>query len=102
LFLVFLPTFFKNNALNNGLLPVQVSEEFLRSLFEKIEENKDTQVKIDLDAQTILIGEELEDHFEINAYKKLCLVNGYDDIDFLLSKKSEIEQFELSNRYSTN
>lgn len=86
---------FKGNALNNGLLPVQVSEGFLGKLFEAIQAKPETQIIIDLPAQSIRIaGTNEAEEFEINAYKKTCLLNGYDDIDFLLSKKSQIEAFE--------
>lgn len=86
---------FKGNALNNGLLPVQVSKEFLNKLFAAIEADPSTKVVIDLPNQTISIpGTALSQSFEISAYKKMCLLNGYDDIDFLLSKKAEIEAFE--------
>ncbi len=91
----FFADIFKNNALNNGLLPVQVSESFLSSLFKAIELDANTQVEVDLDAEKITVlatGE--SENFEINTYKKYCLQQGYDDIDFLLSKKEEIENFE--------
>ena len=88
----FFADIFRNNALNNGVLPVQVSEAFLQRLF--LQDNN-TELTVDLEQQTITIhstGE--EEHFEINPYKKTCLLNGYDDIDYLLSIKKEIEQFE--------
>ena len=86
---------FKGNALNNGLLPVQVSKEFLNKLFTAIEADPNTKIEIDLPKQTISIpGTDLSQSFEISSYKKMCLLNGYDDIDFLLSKKAEIEAFE--------
>jgi 3-isopropylmalate/(R)-2-methylmalate dehydratase small subunit len=83
---------FRNNALNNGVLPVQVSEAFLQKLFAQ---DESTQLNIDLEKQTITIEKTGEqEHFEINAYKKTCLLNGYDDIDYLLSIRKEIETFE--------
>ena len=88
----FFADIFKNNALNNGLLPVQVSDAFLQNIFSQ---PNGTTLTVDLEKQTIAIdstGE--EETFEINNYKKTCLLNGYDDIDFLLSIKSEIESFE--------
>ena len=86
---------FKGNALNNGLLPVQVSREFLDKLFAAIDEDHQTKVVIDLPNQTISVpGTNLSQSFEISSYKKMCLLNGYDDIDFLLSKKAKIEAFE--------
>ncbi len=91
----FFADIFKNNALNNGLLPVQVSEEFLQDLFSEIEKNPETEVRVSLDEEQISVpalGK--KESFEINPYKKYCLQNGYDDIDFLLSKRNEIEAFE--------
>ncbi len=91
----FFADIFKNNALNNGLLPVQVSESFLKQLFTAIENNPKTEVEVDLEQQKISIpatGEQTQ--FDINPYKKSCLLNGYDDIDFLLSKKDKILAFE--------
>ena len=91
----FFADIFKNNALNNGLLPVQVSEAFLEKLFAENEKDHQAKVKVDLENQKITIlatGE--KENFEISAYKKQCLLNGYDDIDYLLSIKDKIEQFE--------
>jgi len=92
----FFADIFKNNALNNGLLPVQVSESFLKHLFSSIEKDPSTKIEVDLEQQKVSIpvtGEQYS--FEINPYKKSCLLNGYDDIDFLLSKKDKILAFEL-------
>ncbi len=89
----FFADIFKGNALNNGLLPVRVSEEFLQSIF-----NSNSQLEVDLENQTIkILATGQQEKFEISAYKKHCLVNGLDDIDFLLSNKKEIEKFELNN-----
>lgn len=86
---------FKGNALNNGLLPVQVSPEFLKSLLNTIETNPETKITVDIDNQTISMnGSTAIESFEIDSYKKYCLINGFDDIDFLLSKKKEIKEFE--------
>ena len=86
---------FKGNALNNGLLPVQVSPEFLAKIFEEVKEDHQKELVIDLEGQLISIsGTDYSEHFEISSYKKMCLLNGYDDIDFLLSKKDKIEAFE--------
>lgn len=86
---------FKGNSLNNGLLPVQVSPEFLAKLFKAIEENPQTQIKVDLENQSIkLIDKNLEEKFDIDAYKKMCLLKGFDDIDFLVSKLDKIKAFE--------
>jgi 3-isopropylmalate/(R)-2-methylmalate dehydratase small subunit len=91
----FFADIFKGNALNNGLLPVQVSEEFLASLFKAIEADHGTKIKVDLESQVITLSATGEsESFEINPYKKECLKNGYDDIDFLLSIKDQISQFE--------
>jgi 3-isopropylmalate/(R)-2-methylmalate dehydratase small subunit len=90
----FFADIFKNNALNNGVLPVTVSDAFLQAIFA---EGADTTLSIDLEKQTITIDTTgASESFEINAYKKTCLLNGYDDIDYLLSMKEEIEQFELN------
>lgn len=91
----FFADIFKNNALNNGLLPVQVSEDFLKNLFSEIDKEPATVVEINLEHQEILIlstGE--KERFEINPYKKECLIKGYDDIDYLMSIKDEIAAFE--------
>jgi 3-isopropylmalate/(R)-2-methylmalate dehydratase small subunit len=89
----FFADIFKNNALNNFLLPVTVSEAFLQRLFAAIEKDPATTITVDLAAQTITANGRSES-FEINNYKKTCLLNGYDDIDFLLSIRGEIEAFE--------
>jgi len=91
----FFADIFKNNALNNGLLPVQVSEDFLSILLKKVFENPATNVMVDLPAQEIRIqGTEISEKFEINQYKKNCLLNGFDDIDYLLNLKDEIVDYE--------
>ena len=85
----------KNNELNNFVLPVVVSEQFLAELFDSIADNPKTEVTVDLPAQTItnkVTGK--SESFEINPYKKHCLINALDDIEYLLSKKDEIEAFE--------
>ncbi|MGJ1203605.1 3-isopropylmalate dehydratase small subunit [Sphingobacterium lactis] len=91
----FFADIFKGNALNNGVLPITVPEEFLEKIFDQVFANPEAAINVDLEAQTITIadtGEQFE--FEINPYKKSCLINGYDDIDFILSHKNEIEAFE--------
>jgi len=90
----FFADIFKNNALNNGLLPVVVSDGFLKKLFDAIDKDPKTQVGVDLPAQTISFNNEKE-KFEINIYKKECLINGYDDIDYLLSLTKEIKEYDL-------
>lgn len=93
----FFADIFKNNALNNGLLPVQVSESFLLTLLKAIESNPTTLIKVDLEEQLITITDSgVSESFEINPYKKECLLNGYDDIDYLLSIKEKIVEFEKS------
>ena len=93
----FFADIFKNNALNNGLLPVQVSESFLSDLFEVLERDPASIIKVDLENQHITISATgKSESFDINPYKKECLLNGYDDIDFLLSMKEKIVQFEKS------
>jgi 3-isopropylmalate/(R)-2-methylmalate dehydratase small subunit len=91
----FFADIFKNNALNNFLLPITVSDDFLQKLFKAIEENPNTSIEVSLEQQTIRFNDEVAS-FEINSYKKTCLLNGYDDIDYLLSMKNEIETFEAS------
>lgn len=92
----FFADIFKGNALNNGLLPVQVSEVFLQELLAEINRNPSTKVTVDLPSQIISYDGNSES-FEVNAYKKECLINGYDDIDYLVSIKNEIEAFETSS-----
>ncbi len=88
----FFADIFKNNALNNGVLPVTVSEEFLQKIFAL---GNEATLTVNLEAQTITIDATGEQStFDINNYKKTCLLNGYDDIDYLLSIKNEIKQFE--------
>lgn len=84
---------FKGNALNNGLLPVKVSEEFLKYILENIAEDPELEIDVDVEQQTISFNGKTET-FELDSYKKICLINGYDDIDFLISKKQVIQQFE--------
>lgn len=89
----FFADIFKNNALNNGVLPVTVSEGFLQKIFALA--NEDT-LSIDVAQQTITIDKTGEQEtFGLNAYKKTCLLNGYDDIDYLISQKEQIEAYEL-------
>lgn len=88
----FFADIFKNNALNNGVLPVQVSEPFLQEIFAQ---PADATLTVDLSAQTITIDATgASENFEINNYKKTCLLNGYDDIDYLLSIREDIEAYE--------
>lgn len=94
---------FRNNALNNSLLPVVVSEEFRAYLIETIKANPSLVIEVDLEAQTISVPEAgKSESFEINAYKKECIINGYDDVDYLVSLKDKVQEFEKSraNDYS--
>jgi len=96
----FFADIFKGNALNNGLLPIQVSDAFLASIFEECAKDKDIKLEISLEAQTIKISSTgLTETFEINPYKKSCLINGNDDIDYILEQKELIEEFEKSKLY---
>jgi len=101
----FFADIFKNNSLNNFLLPVTVSESFLQQIFATVEKDPATEIEVNLEKQTIKLLESFEaspiggglegaDAFDINSYKKTCLLNGYDDIDYLLNSKKEIEEFE--------
>jgi len=91
----FFADIFKNNALNNGLLPVQVTPEYLEKIFRAIRKSPETKFEVDLENQLFRILDTEEDfRFEISAYKKECLLKGYDDIDYLLSLKNRIETFE--------
>ena len=93
----FFADIFKNNALNNALLPVQVSDEFLKKIFTSIEKKPDTKIVVNLSEQKVILEDGTSESFEINAYKKTCLMNGYDDIDYLLSLRDEIKHFELAH-----
>lgn len=91
----FFADIFKGNALNNGLLPVQVSDDFLKKIFDAVFADHTTVVDIDLESQVIKISSTGEqESFEINPYKKACLMNGYDDIDYILSNRAAVEEFE--------
>lgn len=92
----FFADIFRNNALNNGLLPVQVTDEFLQEI---LRQPSDAELYLDLEEQSVTLTDKnrrpiLSEKFEINPYKKTCLLNGYDDIDYLLSIRPEIELFE--------
>ena len=91
----FFADIFKSNVLNCGLLPVQVSDQFLASIFETVEADPTAKFEVDLESQTITnIAAGVSVKFDINSYKKECLLNGYDDIDFLISLNDEIIAFE--------
>jgi 3-isopropylmalate/(R)-2-methylmalate dehydratase small subunit len=93
----FFADIFKNNALNNSVLPLIVSEELLREIFTEIEKNPAFELTIDLENQKISLANGTSASFDINPYKKSCLINGYDDIDYLLSLKPEIEAFDKAH-----
>lgn len=96
----FFADIFQNNALNNGILPVVVSEKFLSELFASVEQNPEATVTVNLEQQTIsnnATGK--SESFEINPYKKECLLKGLDDIDFLLSNKDKIEEYEKNRPF---
>lgn len=91
----FFADIFKGNALNNGLLPIQVDQDFLHQLFEAIEANPKEVFEVDLEAQVLKVPNKgLETKFDIHPFKKSCLLNGFDDIEYLLSISKEIEAFE--------
>jgi 3-isopropylmalate/(R)-2-methylmalate dehydratase small subunit len=91
----FFADIFKGNALNNGLLPIQVSDSQLQTIFKAIKENPNCEFIVDLEGQYVKIPSiDLHIDFEINSYKKTCLINGYDDIDYLINNKQKIKEFE--------
>jgi 3-isopropylmalate/(R)-2-methylmalate dehydratase small subunit len=97
----FFADIFQNNALNNGILPIVISEGFLQKLFSDIENNPTTTVTVDLINQKVTNNASDESElFDINTYKKNCLLNGLNDIDFLLSNKDKIEKYEQQRPYS--
>ncbi len=93
----FFADIFKNNALNNALLPVQVSDEFLKKVFAAIEADPKAEITVDLQNQRVSLPDGSSESFDINPYKKTCLTNGYDDIDYLLSLRNDIKHFELTH-----
>lgn len=97
----FFADIFKSNALNNSLLPIVVSQEMLNHIFAEIQGNPETIIEIDLEKQTVSVPG-MSEEFEINAYKKLCIMNGYDDVDYLHALKWKTEEFEQnrSNDFS--
>jgi 3-isopropylmalate/(R)-2-methylmalate dehydratase small subunit len=97
----FFADIFRGNSLNNGLLPVQVSPAFLQAIFKAVNQNPKTEIEVDLETQTIkLVQEGSSEGFEINPYKKMCLINGYDDIDYILSLKDKVEAYEASREFN--
>ena len=97
----FFADIFKNNALNNGLLPVQVSDDFLSLLLEKVADGPGEEIHVNLEEQEIkLLSTGDSEHFDINPYKKQCLQNGYDDIDYLLSILDRVAAYETKTHKS--
>lgn len=97
----FFADIFKGNALNNGLLPVVVSDVFLQKIFAAVEKDREALLEVDLETQLIKItatGE--QEKFDINPYKKACLLNGYDDIDYLRSLEGEVEVYEKTREFN--
>ncbi|MBL7842727.1 MAG: 3-isopropylmalate dehydratase small subunit [Cyclobacteriaceae bacterium] len=92
----FFADIFKNNALNNALLPIQVSDAFLKKIFAAIEVNPSTFIEVNLENQFIKLPDGAKESFDINPYKKACMINGHDDIDYLLSLNDEIREFDLT------
>jgi 3-isopropylmalate/(R)-2-methylmalate dehydratase small subunit len=91
----FFADIFKNNALNNGLLPVQVSESFLADILKAVGSDPASSLEVNLEKQEVtILSTGQKEGFDINIYKKTCLLNGYDDIDYLLSIREKIEEFE--------
>jgi len=96
----FFADIFKGNALNNGILPIQVSDEVLQKIFREVEKNHQFQLTVDLEREVVSLESREAIPFEINPYKKMCLINGYDDIDYLLSMKDKIEVYEASRPFN--
>ena len=95
----FFADIFKGNALNNGILPIQVTPEVLLKLFQAIGQDAAVEAKVNLETQKLIVEKAgLEVNFELNPYKKMCLINGYDDIDYLLSQKEAIKSFEQNRK----
>jgi 3-isopropylmalate/(R)-2-methylmalate dehydratase small subunit len=95
----FFADIFKNNALNNSLLPVQVSEGFLKKILDTVKNDPNKELKVDLENQTItLLATGESEKFDISVYKKECLMNGFDDIDYLMNKKDLIMNFEANRK----
>lgn len=93
----FFADIFKNNALNNALLPIQVSDSFLKQLLDTVEKNPSTKITVDLESKIVALENGPSESFDINPYKKSCLINGYDDIDYLLNLREEIRAFDVTH-----
>src|SRR3990167_2897000 len=94
----FFADIFKSNALNNNLLPVQVSEKFLQFIFSLIKKNPKTKIEIDLEKQSVKTEVGKKEKFEINSYKKMTIMNDYDDIEYLRSMQQKTEEYEKSRK----
>ena len=94
----FFADIFKSNSLNNSLLPIKVSEEYLQHIFSLIKVNPKTQIEVDLENQIVKTEDGKSEHFEINVYKKICIMNGYDDVTYLQSMLSKTEEFEKNRK----
>ena len=96
----FFADIFRNNALNNGLLQLQLSEKYLSALFIEVNKNPKVKLRIDLPSQEVtILSSGKKESFEINSYKKECLINGYDDIDYLINIKEKIIDFEKKDSF---
>jgi len=93
----FFADIFKNNALNNALLPIQVSDSFLKQLLDTVEKNPSAKITVDLENQAVALEHGPSEIFDINPYKKACMINGYDDIDYLLNLREEIRVFDVTH-----
>ncbi len=93
----FFADIFKNNALNNALLPVQVSDSYLKQLLETVTKNSSSEITVDLQNQKVSLENGTSENFDINPYKKICMMNGYDDIDYLLNLREEIREFDVTH-----
>jgi 3-isopropylmalate/(R)-2-methylmalate dehydratase small subunit len=93
----FFADIFKNNALNNALLPIQVSDDFLKKIFQMVNNRAATELTIDLEKQKVFLPSGEFESFDINPYKKTCMMNGYDDIDYLLNLREEVRAFDLTH-----
>jgi 3-isopropylmalate/(R)-2-methylmalate dehydratase small subunit len=92
----FFADIFKNNALNNAVLPVTVSDDFLKKTLDSVEKNPKTIITVDLENQRVVLEDGTSESFDINQYKKTCMMNGYDDIDYLLNLRDDIRKFETA------
>jgi 3-isopropylmalate/(R)-2-methylmalate dehydratase small subunit len=95
----FFADIFRANALNNGILPLQVSQEVLNEIFQHIENDSQSRFTVNIEDQTLTFGH-TNVNFDIDSYKKVCLINGYDDIDYLLSIREDIESFEQNREFA--